>query len=281
MEDYYLSQDRMMQYKEHLVRAERSNVTIEKYMRDIGMLYRYLPKEKTLSKTAMMEFKKHLLGTYSTRSVNSVLAALNGFLNYMGWQPLRVSQLKTQAQIFCKESKELTRVEYVRLLNVAKAKKNERLCLIMQTICATGIRVSELSSITVQSLKEGSAQVRCKNKNRMIFIPGKLRKKLLVYIKRRKIKSGSIFQTRSGRPVHRCNIWTDMKKLCAEAAVCAEKVYPHNLRHLFARTYYNLEKDIVKLADLLGHSSIETTRIYTVSSGREHEKRINALRLVI
>lgn len=281
MNTRYLDRYTMERYKNYLIEEERSAATIEKYTRDINMLYQFLPEGKKIDKAMLVGFKKHLVERYSVRTVNSVLAAVSGLLKFLGWQDIRVSRMKTQKEIFCSDRKELTREEYLRLLNAAKSQQNKRLYLIMQTICSTGIRVSELKHITVEAVKEGRAHVRCKSKHRVVFISGKLRQVLLRYAKEMGVKMGMIFITRGGRPVHRANIWSDMKQLCKTADVSPEKVFPHNLRHLFARTYYNLEKDIVSLADVLGHSSIETTRIYTISTGREHEKRINALKLVI
>ena len=189
--------------------------------------------------------------------------------------------IKIQQQVFCPEEKELTRAEYMRLVNTAKAKHNERLCLILQTICGTGIRVSELQFITIEAAKRGEATVSCKGKTRSVFIVRELQKKLLRYAAEQGIESGCIFITRGGKPVSRTNIWREMKALCGEADVNPNKVFPHNLRHLFARVFYGIEKDIAKLADILGHSSINTTRIYIISTGTEHRKRMENMRLII
>ena len=190
------------------------------------------------------------------------------FFLFFGRYDLRMKLLRIQKEIFAKEEKELTKAEYARLVHAAEKKGNQRLSLVIQTICATGIRVSELQYITMDSLKKGRAEVNCKGKRRVIFLPGELQRKLKHYVKEKGITAGVIFRTRTGRPLNRCNIWSDMKKLCKDAQVNPQKVFPHNLRHLFARTFYSMEKDIAKLADLLGHSNIETTRIYIMESGR-------------
>ena len=203
-----------------------------------------------------------------------MLAAINSLFRYFEWYDCKVKAIRCQRQIFCSEDKELTKAEYVRLLNAATQKKNDRLNLILQTICGTGIRVSELEYITVEAAKEGRATVRCKGKTRVVFIVKELKKKLLQYAKEKRITTGPIFITRSGRPISRTNIWREMKALCKDSNVNPNKVFPHNLRHLFARTFYGLEKDIAKLADILGHSSIDTTRIYIVSTGAEHRQRM-------
>ena len=189
--------------------------------------------------------------------------------------------MKLQRQIYCPEEKELTKAEYIRLINAAKHKKNERLSLLIQTICGTGIRVSELEYITVEAVKSGEAVVSLKGKTRTVFIVRELRQKLLRYAKSQKICTGAIFITRSGKPMSRTNIWREMKSLCEQAGVNPQKVFPHNLRRLFARTFYGIEKDIAKLADILGHSSINTTRIYIVATGNEHRKRMENMRLIV
>lgn len=217
---------------------------------------------------------------YTPASVNSALASLNSFFAYNEWYDLRVKSLKIQKQIFASDEKELTKAEYERLLRAAQSKKNERLYLLMQTIYSTGIRVSELKFITVGAVHRGQAEIQCKGKRRTVFLPNQLCRILKKYITEQKIKSGAVFVTRNGNPLDRSNIWSDMKKLCKEAGVSEKKVFPHNLRHLFARTYYSLQKDIVRLADILGHSSVNTTRIYTMESGEVHRKQIQKLGLL-
>ena len=210
-----------------------------------------------------------------------MIASVNAFLEFLGRPECRVKSLKIQPQAFCPEEKELTRAEYQRLVDAAKRKGNERLALLIQTICGTGIRVSELRFITVESAKRGEAVVNCKGKTRTVFLVKELRKQLLRYCAEQKIRTGCIFITKTGRPVDRTTVWREMKNLCKQARVSPSKVFPHNLRHLFARTFYGIEKDIAKLADLLGHSSIDTTRIYIISTGTEHRRRMERMRLVI
>lgn len=210
-----------------------------------------------------------------------MLASINSLFSFLGWHELKVKTIKVQQQIFCPEEKELTRQEYERLCRTAERNHNTRLSLIIQTICGTGIRVSELQFITVEAAKRGEATVSCKGKTRSVFIVRDLQKKLLRYAVEQGIESGCIFITRGGKPVSRTNIWRDMKALCEEANVNPNKVFPHNLRHLFARVFYGIEKDIAKLADILGHSSINTTRIYIISTGTEHRKRMENMRLII
>lgn len=230
---------------------------------------------------AICDKKKLIDEGYAPRSINSMLASLNSFFSFINRDDLKVKSIKLQRQAFCPEDKELTKDEYKRLVHAAKQKGNERLSLIIQTICGTGIRVSELKFITVEAVKCGEAVVSLKGKTRSVFIVKDLKKKLLAYAKEKKIKSGSIFITRTGTPMNRTNIWREMKNLCKQANVNPNKVFPHNLRHLFARTFYGIEKDIAKLADILGHSSIDTTRIYIVSTGIEHRRRMENMRLVI
>lgn len=279
MKDYIITEGMLQNYRAYLLEEEKSVLTVEKYMRDLKKFQVFL-SEKEIQKDLVIEYKKELLQSYAVSSVNSMLAALNRFFQFAGWYQFKVRQLRQQRQVYCPEEKELTKNEYFRLLDIAKKTGNERLELIMQTICSTGIRISELSCITVKAAKDGAASASCKGKQRQILLPGKLRKLLLRYSRKNHIKSGLIFVTKQGKPMDRSNIWREMKKLCREASVADKKVFPHNLRHLFAKTYYSMEKDIAKLADLLGHSSINTTRIYIVSSGAEHRQQIERLRLI-
>ena len=228
-----------------------------------------------------MVWKEELEKRYSPTGVNGRLVAANGFFSFYGRYDLRLKLLKIQKEIFMKEEKELTRAEYGRLVRTAERKGKERLSLLIQTICATGIRVSELEFITVEAVKRGRAEVNCKGKRRVIFLPARLQKKLKAYAAKKGILEGVIFAAKSGRPLHRGNIWAEMKKLCKDAEVSPEKVFPHNLRHLFARIFYSLDKDIAKLADMLGHSNIETTRIYIMESGRIHRQKLERMRLVL
>lgn len=268
-------------FKNYLKLEEKSQNTVEKYTRDVKTFQIY-SANSFLSKELVIAYKEKLLSDgYSIRSVNSVIASLNSFFIFTGYPQLKIKTIKEQRQIFCPENKELTKEEYYRLLNTAETKGNKRLHLILQTICGTGIRVSELKFITVEAVKKGEAFVFCKGKRRCVFIIKALQKKLLKYAAKNKIYSGCIFITRTGKPVSRTNIWRDMKKLCQSAEVDPQKVFPHNLRHLFARIFYGMEKDIAKLADILGHSSINTTRIYIISTGTEHRQRMENMHLVI
>ncbi len=268
------------EFKEHLILEERSEITVEKYIRDVKAFSAYT-QNSDITKETVIAYKKHLQENYAVRSVNSMLASVNSLFSFLGWHDLRVKSLKLQQQVFCPEEKELTKAEYTRLCRAAERKHNERLNLILQTICGTGIRVSELQYITVEAAKNGEAVVNCKAKTRSVFIVNELKQKLLCYAAEQNIKSGMIFVTRSGKPISRTNIWREMKALCEEANVNPQKVFPHNLRHLFARVFYGIEKDIAKLADILGHSSINTTRIYIISTGTEHRQHMENMRLII
>lgn len=257
-------------FKQYLLTEEKGSVTVEKYLRDVRCFYSFLDN-RAISKEETIAYKEHLTQQYAPASVNSMLVALNCFLRFIGKTDCCVKQLKIQRQIFCGEEKELTQSEYQLLV---KAAKNTRLSLVIQTICSTGIRVSELQYITVEAVRVGKAVVNCKNKTRVIFIPMSIQKLLKTYIKKSGVTAGSVFVTRSRKPLNCRNIWRDMKALCEQAGVSPDKVFPHNLRHLFARTFYSVDKDIVRLADLLGHSSVDTTRIYTRETGSEHRHRL-------
>lgn len=266
-------------FREYLILEERSVATIEKYVRDVRAFAAFASGE--VIKENVIAYKKQLQERYAVRSVNSMLASINSLFAFLGWNDLRVKSLKLQQQVYCPEEKELTKAEYARLCETAQHRHNERLNLILQTICGTGIRVSELQFITVEAAKCGEAVVRCKGKTRTVFLVRELRQKLLRYAAEQEIKFGKIFTTRTGKPISRTNIWREMKALCEEAGVNPQKVFPHNLRHLFAREFYGIEKDIAKLADILGHSSINTTRIYIISTGTEHRRRMEHMRLII
>lgn len=261
-----ITNEQIRSFALHLHEDEKSEATVEKYIRDVSAFSSFL-RERELTKQEVMEYKKQISENYAPASVNSMLVSINSFLDFIGFHDFRVKLLKIQRQMFVSEKKELTAAEYRRLL---KAAQGTRLALVIQTICETGIRVSELEFITVEAVECGRAVVDCKNKTRVILIPTALRKILLQYIKKTDVKAGSVFVTKTGKKLNRSNIWRDMKALCERANVDQEKVFPHNLRHLFARTFYSLERDIVRLADLLGHSSINTTRVYTIETGREH-----------
>lgn len=266
-------------FKIDLVEEEKAQATIEKYIRDILAFVEWL-SGRTVEKQTVLEYKQKLIEKYAPASVNSVLSSLNRFFAFAEWFNCKVKSIKIQKQVFAKQERELTKAEYDRLLAAALHKDNKRLYLLMQTICSTGIRVSELKFITVEAVKAQKAIINLKGKTRSVFLPDMLCKMLLRYIKEEKIKSGSVFVSKNGRPLDRCNIYHDMKNLCESANVDRSKVFPHNLRHLFARTYYSIEKDISRLADILGHSSVNTTRIYTMETGEIHRKQIQKLGLL-
>lgn len=279
MKEKIITDQRINAFKVYLYEEERSGHTIEKYMRDLRFFRQWL-QERRIDKSAVIEYKKELCGRYALKSVNSMLSSLNAFFVFMGWYDLKVRTLKIQRRIFADQAKELSKSEYERLLLAAKNKQKTRLYYLIQTIASTGLRVSEIKYVTCEAVRQGQAVINCKGKIRQIFLPKKLCQMLKKYIKSRNIKNGPVFITRSGRPLDRCAIWKMLKDLCESADVSKDKVFPHNFRHLFARTFYSLQKDIVRLADLLGHSSIETTRIYTLESGTEHRKQLQKLGLL-
>ena len=268
--------DKIDAFREYLQNEERAKATVLKYMRDVNEFFVWLG-ETALSRERVLEYKALLCERYAPASVNAALASLNRFFGFLERYDLRVKSLKIQKTIFSSAEKEIGKNEYERLVQTADKKKNERLSLVLQTIASTGIRISELAHITVQAISRGTAEIRCKGKYRQIFLPKKLCKLLKEYAKKKKIKSGPVFVTKNGKPLDRSNIWTEMKKLCRAAGVSEKKVFPHNLRHLFARTYYKMHKDVVRLADILGHSSVNTTRIYTMESGETHRSQIEKL----
>lgn len=271
--------DLIKAYENYLIDEEKSKATLEKYIRDVSAFDTWAGG-RALKKELVLEYKQYLVDNYAPASVNSMLSSINSFFEYNEWYELKVKSLKIQKQIFADKEKELTKAEYERLLKAAKKKNNEQLYMLMQTICASGIRVSELSAITVETVKNRRANINCKGKMRIVILPNELCKMLTRYIKERNIKSGHVFVTRNGKPLDRSNIWRLMKSLCDTAGVSKSKVFPHNLRHLFARTYYSIEKDIVRLADILGHSSVNTTRIYTMENGEIHRRQIQKLGLL-
>ena len=281
MKGRIISESIISSFKTYLQNEEKSTNTIEKYVRDVKAFADYA-NSLDVTKEMVIAYKNKLVSdNYAVRSINSMIASLNSLFVFVGWNDLKVKSIKLQRQIYCPEEKELTKTEYLRLVNTAKQKGNERLNLLIQTICGTGIRVSELQYITVEAVKCGEAFVSLKGKTRSVFIVRDLKKKLLCYAAEQGIKSGVIFITRSGKPMSRTNIWREMKNLCEQANVNPDKVFPHNLRHLFARTFYGIEKDIAKLADILGHSSINTTRIYIITTGNEHRQRMENMRLIV
>lgn len=281
MKGKILTSNQIAAFAVYLKSEEKSENTIEKYIRDVRAFTTYMGNAE-ITKEAVIAYKNKLLSEgYAVRSINSMVASINSLFAFLGWQNLKVKSLKLQQQIYCSEEKELTKAEYMRLVNTAKQKGNERLNLLIQTICGTGIRVSELQYITVEAVTSGEALVSLKGKTRSVFIVRDLQRKLLRYAAEQKITSGAIFITRTGKPMSRTNIWREMKSLCEQAGVNPQKVFPHNLRHLFARTFYGIEKDIAKLADILGHSSINTTRIYIITTSNEHRQRMENMRLII
>lgn len=263
-----------------MTEEEKSAATIEKYLRDIKAFAEWLGG-RPIEKKAVLEYKAYLIQNYMPTSANSVLSALNSFFNYNEWYDCKVKSLKIQKQLFSSTEKELTKAEYKRLLSASKQKGDERLYLLMQTICACGIRVSELRYITVESLRREKAHINMKGKMRVVIIPKKLCSMLLKFARKEKISSGSVFISKNGNPLDRSNIWKMMKSLCKMADVASKKVFPHNLRHLFARTFYTIRKDVFRLADILGHSNINTTRIYTMEPGDVHCKQIQELGLLV
>lgn len=274
-----LSTEQIKEFLCYLRNEEKSLATQEKYLRDVQTFRRYVG-DSDLTKEKVVAWKNELMKMgYAVRSINSMVASVNSLLDFLGLSDCKVRNIRIQRQIYCAEEKELTKAEYLRLLGACQ--KNRQLNLVIQTICATGIRVSELRFFTVEAIRHGEVTVDCKSKSRRVFLPGKLKKHLLKYAKSRDITTGAIFVTRTGKPLNRSNIWAAMKNLCQRAQVEATKVFPHNLRKLFARTFYGIEKDIAKLADILGHSSINTTRIYIMSTGIEHRRKIERLGLIV
>lgn len=286
MDNHKITANLLRRYALHLREEERADSTIEKYVRDLEALGRHLAG-RPVTKAALIGWKEELAQRHAPATVNSMIAAVNGFLRFMGWRECAVKLLNIQKSPFCDEGRELTRSEYVRLVRAAELDGNRRLALVLQTICATGIRVSELKFITVEAVQTGRAEIANKGKRRTVFLPDKLRRLLRTYLQAQKKTAqpadvkNPVFTTRTGKPLDRSNIWRDMKRLCDSAGVEPGKVFPHNLRHLFARSYYTLEKDLSRLADILGHSSVNTTRVYTMESGAVHARQMERMGLVL
>lgn len=274
-----ITDDLIEKFKDFLMNEEKASATLDKYMRDIKAFSRWTLRSE-IDKRKVLDYKEYLIGKLAPASVNSVLSSLNKFFEFNNWYEMKVKMLKIQKQIFAQKDKELSKTEYERLLDAAKAKSNERLYLLMQTICASGIRVSELQYITIEAIRLRKATINCKGKMRIVILPKELCGMLTEYAKTNKITSGAVFITKTGKPLDRSTIWKMMKALCESARVSKYKVFPHNLRHLFARTFYKLQKDIVRLADILGHSSVNTTRIYTMETGEIHRRQIQKLGLL-
>ena len=280
MNAYAMTGEQIRFYEKTLRLEERCEATIQKYIGAVTALYDFLPEDKTVSAETVLAWKAEISEKFSAGTVNVMITAVNRFFACVSWD-IRVKQIKVQRRIFRDRDRELTKTDYMRLLNEAWKQGNLRLYWLMQTLGSTGIRVSELRFITLEAVREGKAVVDCKGKRREILISKKLREKLLAYCKGKNIMSGSVFVTKSGKPLNRSNVWKELQRLCAEAGIDRRKVFPHNFRHLFAVSFYRMEKDIAKLADLLGHASINTTRIYIMESGEEHERQMEKLGLVI
>ena len=279
MENRKLSVRHLASFREHLILEEKSAATVEKYVRDANGFLEFAG-DREVTKELAVAYKNDLQERcYAVRSINSMLASINSLMDFLNWADCKVKALRCQRQTYCAAEKELTKAEYLRLLEASQSQ--EQLNLVIQAICGTGIRVSELRYFTVEAVRDGEITVRCKSKTRTILVPGKLKKRLLNYAKSCGIQTGPVFVTKNGKPIDRSNIWAQMKRLCTAAGVNPAKVFPHNLRKLFARTFYGIEKDIAKLADILGHSSINTTRIYIISTGTEHRRKIERLGLIV
>ena len=265
-------------FRRELLRREYSHGTAESYVRSIRAFARW--SGGAVDRGLVLTWKARLTARYAPATVNAMLAGINRFFAFMGWPECKVKALRLQRRSFREAERELDREEYRTLVRTARTLGRERLALVMETICATGIRVGEVPYITVEALRRGKAVVALKGKVRTILLPEKLCKKLLKYVKRQKITSGEVFLTGGRKRLSRVQIWAEMKRLCRAAGVAADKVFPHNLRHLFARTFYRACQDVVKLADILGHSSIETTRIYLLTTGTEHLRQLERLGLL-
>lgn len=278
----FVTEEILSGYKEYLFEEEKSELTIKKYMRDLRKLVKYAGNRE-VTKKLVVGYKDYLRKKkrYKLTSINSFLVAANRLFEYLGWYDLRVRTYRIQKEAFVPESRDLSREEYKRLVRAALKKGKKRLAMILQTICATGMRISELPGVTMESVAEGVVEIYCKGKQRVILLPGKLRKKLQRYIKENGIVSGVVFCTSGGKAVDRSNVWKEMKMLSKDACVQKGKVYLHNLRHLFAKEFYTAGKDIAKLADVLGHSNIETTRGYIKTTSREHQKLLDQMDLVL
>ena len=278
--EHRIDRNTMNRFNEKMLQNERAEATIEKYMRDLEKL-RVFAGDEPVTKTLVIRFKQHLMARYAVSSVNSILAAVNIFFREMGWYDCIVKSVRIQSESFRSSERELTKQEYDRLLDTALRQKKRRLYYVMQTLCSTGIRISELKFITVESLHSQRAVVSLKGKTRIVLLPKALCRQLKKYIKERHIHSGPVFVTRSGRPLDRSNVYHEMQKLSRESGVEKTKIFPHNLRHLFACVYYQKIKNLPQLADILGHSSINTTRIYTKISCEQQSRQIDMLKLVI
>lgn len=280
MEKRTITTEQIVSFGQFLREDERSTATVEKYLREVRLFAAFLNGTE-VTKSSVAAWKTHLLEeNYNPTTVNGKLSAIDRFFSFTGWEDCRVKHLRLQRRLFRESNRELTKEEYERLIATAEKCGKVRLSLLMETICATGIRVSEVQYITVEAAQAGKAEISLKGKIRTILMPGKLCRKLIKYARKNKIASGELFLTRSGRPLSRKQIWAEMKAICEKAGVESGKVFPHNLRHLFARTFYKVCRDVARLADVLGHSNIETTRIYLISTGVEHARTLEQMELV-
>ena len=279
MEPRKITEETLAAFARQLGEEERSPATLEKYLREVRQFAAFLGGREVTRELAAA-WREELSARQSPATVNGKLTALDRLLAFLGWEDCRVKHLRVQRQLFRDSARELSREEYARLVETARRLGRGPLSLLMETICATGIRVSEVSYITAEAVREGRTEIALKGKIRTILLPGKLCRKLEKYARQKKITSGELFLTRSGRPMSRKQIWAEMKGVCRAAGVAPSKVFPHNLRHLFARCFYRVSRDVAKLADVLGHSSIETTRIYLISTGAEHARTLDQLRLI-
>lgn len=283
MPEYKMDGAVIEKYIRHLREEERSTATLQKYQRDLQRFVTWVTArgDRCITKVTAVAYKAELCARYAPASVNCMLAALNGFFRYMGWGDCRVKPLRIQRALYADAGRELSRAEYLRLVAAAQARGDERLALVLQTLCSLGLRVSELCAVTLQAVQRGRAEIRNKGKCRPVFLPRALCARLLAYCRGRGIRSGPVFVTRGGRPLDRSNIWAMMKALCKAAKVAPRKVFPHNLRHLFARCFYRQMKDLEHLASILGHSSINTTRVYTRTTGAEYRRQMERLALLL
>lgn len=279
MEPRKITEETLAAFARQLGEEERSPATLEKYLREVRQFAAFLGG-RVVTRELAAAWREELSARQSPATVNGKLTALDRLLAFLGWEDCRVKHLRVQRQLFRDSARELSREEYARLVETARRLGRGRLSLLMETICATGIRVSEVRYITAEAVREGRTEIALKGKIRTILLPGKLCRKLEKYARQKKITSGELFLTRSGRPMSRKQIWAEMKGVCRAAGVAPSKVFPHNLRHLFARCFYRVSRDVAKLADVLGHSSIETTRIYLISTGAEHARTLDQLRLI-
>lgn len=276
----FIDQEKLLEFEAYLYERENAEATIRKYKSDAGAFLRYLGEERRADKSRVMAYKEWLIENYAVSSVNSMLASVNQFLTFLGYREMTVKPVKVQRNLFLKEEKELSRQEYKKLVKTARKEGKEQLALCMETIASTGIRISELQFFTVERVEKGRIEILNKGKYRRIFLTEEIRRKLLHFCKKSGLQQGQIFVTRTGKPKDRSNLWKEMKKLKEKAGICGSKIFPHNFRHLFARVYYSCTKDLAGLADLLGHSSLNVTRIYTSNTGEVYQKQLEKMNVL-